>query len=162
MNVVAGDVTVAALVERALADYEADVVFHLADQTIVGTANRSPLSTWDVNDRGTWMVLEACRRLEAPRVVAAASDKAYGPHDKLPYREDFPLRPRFPYDVSKAAADLVARCYWHTYAVPVATTRFGNLYGGGDTHRSRIIPEAVHAALAGRSPIIRSDGTPQT
>lgn len=161
VNVVAGDVTDGALIERALGDYEIDSVFHLAAQTIVGTANRSPLSTWEVNVRGTWTVLEACRRLEVPRVVVAASDKAYGSHDALPYREDFSLEPRFPYDVSKAATDLIARSYWHTYGLPVATTRFSNLYGGGDSNRSRLIPEAVAAALVGRSPVIRSDGTPE-
>jgi CDP-glucose 4,6-dehydratase len=161
VNVVAGDVTDGSLVERALADYEVDDVFHLAAQTIVGAAQRSPLATWEVNVGGTWTVLEACRRLEVGRVVVAASDKAYGPNDELPYREDFPLQPRFPYDVSKAAADLIARSYWHTYGVPVATTRFANLYGGGDTNRSRLIPEVVHAALVGRRPIIRSDGTPE-
>jgi CDP-glucose 4,6-dehydratase len=161
VNVVAGDVTDGALLERALADYEVDSVFHLAAQTLVGTATRSPLTTWEANVRGTWLVLEACRRLEVPRVVVAASDKAYGAHDRLPYREDFALQPRFPYDVSKAATDLVARSYWHTYGVPVATTRFANLYGGGDTNRSRLVPEAVDAALAGRRPVIRSDGTPE-
>jgi CDP-glucose 4,6-dehydratase len=159
VNVVTGDVTDASLVERALGDYEVDTVFHLAAQALVGTAKRSPLSTWQVNVGGTWSVLEACRRLEVARVVVAGSDKAYGAHDVLPYREDFPLRPRFPYDVSKAAADLIARSYWHTYGLPVATTRFANLYGGGDTNRSRLIPEAVDAALAGRRPVIRSDGT---
>jgi CDP-glucose 4,6-dehydratase len=160
-NVVAGDVTDAATVERALGEYEVDTVFHLAAQTIVGTANRSPVPTWEANIRGTWTVLDACRRLEVERVVVAASDKAYGSHDELPYREDFALQPRFPYDVSKAATDMIARSYFHTYGVPTATTRFANLYGGGDTNRSRLVPEAVDAALAGRSPVIRSDGTPE-
>ena len=160
-NVVAGDVTDAATVERALGEYEVDTVFHLAAQTIVGTANRSPVPTWESNIRGTWTVLDACRRLELERVVVAASDKAYGAHDELPYQEDFALQPRFPYDVSKAATDMIARSYFHTYGVPTATTRFANLYGGGDTNRSRLVPEAVDAALAGRSPVIRSDGTPE-
>jgi len=161
VSVVSGDVVDASLIERALGDYEVDSLFHLAAQTIVGAANRSPLSTWETNVRGTWTVLEACRRLEVPRVVVAASDKAYGFPGDLPYREDFALQPRFPYDVSKAAADLIARSYWHTYGLPVATTRCANLYGGGDTNRSRLIPEAVDAALAGRRPVIRSDGTPE-
>ncbi len=138
-----------------------DTVFHLAAQTIVGTANRSPVPTWEANIRGTWTVLDACRRLECERVVVAASDKAYGSHDELPYQEDFALQPRFPYDVSKAATDMIARSYLHTYGVPIATTRFANLYGGGDTNRSRLVPEAVDAALAGRRPVIRSDGTPE-
>ncbi len=94
-------------------------------------------------------------------MVVAASDKAYGQHAELPYREDFALQPRYPYDVSKAATDLIARSYWHTYELPVATTRFANLYGGGDTNRSRLVPEAIDAALAGRRPVIRSDGTPE-
>jgi CDP-glucose 4,6-dehydratase len=161
VNVVTGDITDLSLVDRTIGDYEVDTVFHLAAQTIVGTANRSPLSTWEANVRGTWTVLEACRQRDVARVVVAASDKAYGAHDDLPYRESGPLLPRFPYDTSKAAADLIARSYWHTYGVPVATTRFANLYGGGDSNSSRLVPEAVGAALAGRAPIIRSDGSPE-
>jgi CDP-glucose 4,6-dehydratase len=161
VNVVTGDLVGAGVVERALGEYEVDSVFHLAAQTIVGTANRSPASTWDTNLRGTWTVLEACRLHPVARVVVAASDKAYGQHAELPYREDFALQPRYPYDVSKAATDMIARSYWHTYELPVATTRFANLYGGGDTNRSRLVPEAIDAVLAGRRPVIRSDGTPE-
>ncbi len=161
VNVVTGDLVGAGVVERALGEYEVDSVFHLAAQTIVGTANRSPASTWDTNLRGTWTLLEACRLHPVARVVVAASDKAYGQHAELPYREDFALQPRYPYDVSKAATDLIARSYWHTYELPVATTRFANLYGGGDTNRSRLVPETIDAALAGRRPVIRSDGTPE-
>lgn len=161
VTVVRGDVLDAELIDRALGEYEVDTVFHLAAQTLVGTANRSPVPTFETNIRGTWTVLEACRRMGIPRIVVAASDKAYGPHNELPYREDFALQPRFPYDVSKAAADMIARCYWHSFDVPVAVTRFANLYGGGDLNRSRLIPEAVAAALAGRAPVIRSDGTPE-
>jgi CDP-glucose 4,6-dehydratase len=130
-NVVPGDVCDPAVIERALGEYEVDTVFHLAAQTLVGTANRSPVPTFETNIRGTWTVLEACRRMDVPRVVVAASDKAYGAHDDLPYQEDFALRPRYPYEVSKAATDLIARSYWHTYGLPVAVTRFANLYGGG-------------------------------
>lgn len=161
VNVVTGDATDSSLVERALADYEVDTVFHLAAQTIVGTARRSPLTTWEVNVGGTWTMLEACRHLGVQRVIVAASDKAYGDSDDLPYREDTALQPRYPYETSKAAADLIARSYWPTFGVPVATTRFANVYGGGDVHRSRLIPEVVDAVLAGRRPIIRSDGTPE-
>jgi CDP-glucose 4,6-dehydratase len=160
-EVVPGDVCDSGTVERALADYEVDTVFHLAAQTLVGTANRSPVPTFDTNIRGTWVLLEACRRLEGVRVVVAASDKAYGAHAELPYREDFALQPRFPYDVSKAAADLIARCYFHTYGLPVAVTRFANLYGGGDLNFSRLVPEAAAAAIQGRRPVIRSDGSPE-
>ena len=158
--VVHGDITDPEVLNRVLTEYEVDTVFHLAAQTIVGTANRSPLSTFETNVRGTYLLLEACRTYgEVRRVVVAASDKAYGPHEELPYREDFALLPRYPYDASKAAADLITRSYWHTYGLPVAITRFANLYGGGDSNTSRLIPEAVSAALAGRSPVIRSDGT---
>jgi CDP-glucose 4,6-dehydratase len=115
--------------------------------------------TFDTNIRGTWNVLEACRQHGVTRVVVAASDKAYGVHDRLPYREDFALEPRYPYDVSKAAADLIARSYWHTFGLPVAVTRFANLYGGGDLNLSRLVPEAALAAIEGRPPVIRSDGT---
>jgi CDP-glucose 4,6-dehydratase len=158
---VRGDICDGALLERALAEYEVDTVFHLAAQTIVGVANRAPLATFETNVRGTWLLLEACRRVGVSAVVVAASDKAYGHHDKLPYREDFALAPRYAYEASKAAADLIARSYWHTFGLPVAVTRLANIYGGGDCNRSRLVPEAALAALAGRAPVIRSDGTAQ-
>jgi len=161
VSVVNGDVSDLATVERALGEYEIDTVFHLAAQTLVGTANRSPLSTFETNVRGTWTLLEACRMHGTERVVVAASDKAYGSHKELPYREDSALQASHPYDVSKAAADLIARSYFHTFGMPVAVTRFANLYGGGDLNPSRLVPEAVAAALAGRAPVIRSDGSPE-
>ena len=159
VNVVHGDICDGALIERALAEYEVESVFHLAAQTIVGIANRSPLSTFETNVRGTWMVLEACRSLNVGSVVVAASDKAYGPQEELPYREGYALEPRYPYDASKAAADMIARSYWHTFGLRVAVTRFANLYGGGDLNLSRLVPEAALAAIDGRPPVIRSDGT---
>jgi CDP-glucose 4,6-dehydratase len=161
VDVVSGDVCDPDLVARALNEYEVDSVFHLAAQTLVGTASRDPLSTFETNVRGTWLVLEACRRHGVERVLVASSDKAYGPQAELPYREDQPLAARFPYDVSKASADMIARSYWHTFGLPVAVTRFANLYGGGDVNGSRLIPEAVCAALEGRPPVIRSDGSPE-
>src|SRR3954452_19809526 len=159
--VVHGDITDALIVDRAIGEYEVDAVFHLAAQTIVGTANRSPLSTFESNIRGTWVLLEACREHGVARTVVAASDKAYGPTDQLPYTEEHPLQPLYPYDVSKACTDLIARSYWHTYELPVAVTRFANIYGGGDLNPSRLIPEAVAAVLEGRAPVIRSDGSPE-
>ena len=161
VNVVQGDICDAALIERTLAEYEVQTVFHLAAQTIVGVANRAPQSTFEANIRGTWTVMEACRHVGVQSVVVAASDKAYGDHDTLPYREDHALRPRFPYDVSKAATDMIARSYWHTFGMAVAVTRFANLYGGGDLNFSRLVPESAVAALRGRAPVIRSDGSPQ-
>jgi CDP-glucose 4,6-dehydratase len=161
VNVVYGDVCDPALLERVLGEYEVDTVFHLAAQAIVGVANRGPVSTFETNIRGTWITLEACRRAGIARTIVASSDKAYGAHRELPYRESLPLQPTFPYDVSKAAADMLARSYWHTFGLPVAVTRFANLYGGGDFNFSRLVPEAVVAAIEGRAPVIRSDGTPE-
>lgn len=146
-------------VEAAVAG--CDSVFHLAAQTIVGAARESPLETFEVNVRGAWNVFEACRTHSAERVVFASSDKAYGASPELPYREDFPLRAAHPYDASKAAADIVARSYAHAYGVPLAVTRFANVYGGGDLNFSRLVPETTIAAIDGRPPVIRSDGSPE-
>jgi CDP-glucose 4,6-dehydratase len=156
-----GDLRDTELISRTLSEHRLDTVFHLAAQTIVGTARASPVPTFQTNIEGTWTLLEACREGGVERVVVASSDKAYGPHDDLPYREDAALQPTFPYDVSKAAADLIARSYWHTYELPVAVTRFANLYGGGDLNFSRLVPEAVSAVLDGRRPVLRSDGSPE-
>jgi CDP-glucose 4,6-dehydratase len=161
VDTIHGDICEPGLIERALNEYDVDSVFHLAAQTQVGTANRSPLSTFETNIRGTWLLLEACRQHGPASVIVASSDKAYGRQEQLPYHERQALTPTFPYDVSKAAADLLTRSYWHTYALPVAVTRFANLYGGGDTNRARLVPEAIGAALAGRAPVIRSDGSPE-
>jgi CDP-glucose 4,6-dehydratase len=158
---VEGDLLDAELVRTALSENGVDTVFHLAAQTLVGPAAESPAATFETNVRGTWLVLETCRELGVDRVVVASSDKAYGAHDELPYREDFALRPTAPYEASKAAADLLARSYWPSYGLPVAVTRFANIYGGGDTNFSRLIPEAVSAAVDGRAPVLRSDGSPQ-
>jgi CDP-glucose 4,6-dehydratase len=138
-----------------------DSAFHLAAQTIVGVARQSPLDTLEVNVRGAWNVFEACREHGVSRVVFASSDKAYGSSPELPYREDFPLRAANAYDASKAAADIIARSYAHTYGLPLAVTRFANIYGGGDLNFSRLIPEATIAVLDGRPPVIRSDGSPE-
>lgn len=161
VEVVTGDLTDADLIGRTIAGRGVDAVFHLAAQTIVGRANASPVPTFETNIRGTWTLLEACRESGVRTVLVASSDKAYGPHDDLPYREDASLKPTFPYDVSKAATDLIARSYWHTFALPVAVTRFANLYGGGDLNFSRLIPEAISAVIDGRRPVIRSDGSPE-
>jgi len=138
-----------------------DSVFHLAAQTIVGVARESPLETLEVNVRGAWNVFEACREQGASRVVFASSDKAYGASPELPYREDFPLRAAYPYDASKAAADIIARSYANAYGLPLAVTRFANIYGGGDLNFSRLVPETTIAVLDARPPAIRSDGSPE-
>ena len=158
---VEGDLCDAAELERVLADNGVDTVFHLAAETIVSTVQESPVAGFESNVRGTWTLLQACLDQGVERVVFASSDKAYGAHETLPYREDFPLQPTAPYEASKAAADLIARSYWHSYGLPVAVTRFANIYGGGDLNFSRLIPEAVSAALDGRAPVLRSDGSPE-
>jgi CDP-glucose 4,6-dehydratase len=140
---------------------EFDVVFHLAAQTLVGPAMADPVATFEANVRGTWVLLEACRRADVPAVVVASSDKAYGPSERLPYREDMQLRPASPYEASKAAADAIALSYRPAYGLPVAVTRFANIYGGGDLNFSRLVPEAIAAVLDGRRPQIRSDGSPE-
>jgi len=148
-------------VRAAIEASEFDVVFHLAAQTLVGPAMADPAATFEANVRGTWTLLEACRRADVPAVVVASSDKAYGPSEDLPYRESMQLRPASPYEASKAAADAIALSYRPAYGLPVAVTRFANVYGGGDLNFSRLVPEAVAALLDGRRPQIRSDGSPE-
>jgi CDP-glucose 4,6-dehydratase len=159
VKVVRGDICDRALLERILGEYEIDTIFHLAAQTIVGIANRNPVSTFETNIRGTWTLFEACRR--SPRIrgiVTASSDKAYGDQEQLPYDEDEPLQGRYPYDVSKSCADLLGQSYAITYKLPVAITRCGNFYGGGDLNWNRVVPGTIRSVLRGQQPVIRSDG----
>ncbi len=159
VRVVRGDVRDQALLERTLGEYEIDSVIHLAAQTIVGIANRNPVSTFETNIQGTWSLLEACRR--SPRVkaiVMASSDKAYGECETLPYDETTPLVGRHPYDVSKSCSDLITTSYAKTFGLPVVTTRCGNFYGGGDLNWNRIVPGTIRSILRGERPVVRSDG----
>jgi CDP-glucose 4,6-dehydratase len=161
VSAVEGDLRAEGVTARAIDRHRVDAVFHLAAETIVGVAAASPVETFETNVRGTWLLLDACRRSGVEKVVVASSDKAYGPHPELPYREEVALRPSSPYEASKAAAELIARSYWHSYGLPVAVTRCANIYGGGDTNWSRLIPEVVTAVLDGRAPVLRSDGSPE-
>jgi len=160
VKLIRGDIRDAALMERAVAEYEVATVFHLAAQTTVGVANRSPLATFETNVQGTWNVLEACRRSSlVKQILLASSDKAYGAHEVLPYHEDTtPLQGKHPYDVSKSCADLIAQTYAATYGLPVCVTRCGNLFGGGDLNWNRIVPGTIRSVERGQRPIIRSDG----
>jgi len=161
VQVVRGDLCRQALLERILGEYEVQTVFHLAAQAIVGIANRNPVSTFQTNISGTWMLLEACRRSPCvEQIVVASSDKAYGDGPELPYTEDMPLAGRHPYDVSKSCADLLAQSYATTYRLPVAITRCGNFFGGGDLNFNRIVPGTIRSVLRGQAPVIRSDGGP--
>ncbi|GFP29960.1 GDP-mannose 4,6-dehydratase [Candidatus Hakubella thermalkaliphila] len=160
VRVVRGDVRDQALLERTLGEYEVDTVIHLAAQTIVGIANRNPISTFETNIQGTWVLLEACRRSPSVKqIVIASSDKAYGAQEVLPYDEATSLQGQHPYDVSKSCADLVAQTYAKTYGLPVCITRCGNFYGGGDLNWNRIIPGTIRSVLRGQRPVIRSDGS---
>jgi CDP-glucose 4,6-dehydratase len=159
VTVVEGDVCDRPLLERALGEYEIDTIIHLAAQTIVGIANRNPVSTFETNIGGTWSLLEASRRSPAVKqVVLASSDKAYGDQEKLPYDESSPLQGQHPYDVSKSCADLIAKAYAVSYGLPVAITRCGNFYGGGDLNWNRVVPGTIRSILRGQRPVIRSDG----
>jgi len=155
-----GDVRDQATLERVLGEREIRTVFHLAAQTIVTIANRNPVSTFETNVAGTWALLEACRRSPlVSEIVVASSDKAYGDQEVLPYSEDTPLQGRHPYDASKSCADLVAQSYATTWGLPVTVTRCGNFYGGGDLNFNRVVPGTIRDVLAGRPPVIRSDGS---
>jgi CDP-glucose 4,6-dehydratase len=159
IRVVRGDVREQDTLERALGEYEVTTVLHLAAQTTIGVANRNPVSTLDTNIRGTWALLEACRRSPTvQQIVIASSDKAYGDQDNLPYKEDAPVRGRNPYDVSKSCADLISQMYAKTYELPVTVTRCGNFFGGGDLNWNRLVPGTVRSVLRGERPVIRSDG----
>lgn len=159
VTVVRGDLIDIDVVERILNEYEIDTVFHLGAQTIVQTATRSPLSSFESNIKGTWVLLEACRHVgTVQRIVVASTDKAYGTQKVLPYTEEMPLLAEHPYDVSKACSDMIAHAYYATYRLPVVVTRCGNIYGGGDLNFNRIIPGTIRSFFHNERPVIRSDG----
>jgi len=162
ITVVRGEVENYLLLERILNEYEVDTVFHLAAQPIVGTANRGSLATFETNIKGTWNIMEACRRTHplVKRIIVASSDKAYGTREKLPYTEEAPLRGAHPYDVSKTCADLIASSFFTTYQLPIAITRCGNFYGGGDLNFNRLVCGTIRSVILNKPVVIRSDGTP--
>lgn len=160
IKTVYGSIEDLTVLERTINEYEIDTVFHLAAQTIVGVANREPLATFEANIKGTWNLLDACRRVgDVSRIIIASSDKAYGDQEILPYDENTPLQGEHPYDVSKSCADLIARTYYISYGLPVCITRCGNFYGGGDLNFNRIVPDTIYSALRDKPVTIRSDGT---
>jgi CDP-glucose 4,6-dehydratase len=160
VTVIDGDITDQSLMERVLGEYEVKTVLHLAAQAIVGVANRNPVSTFDSNIRGTWSLLEACRRSPlVEEIVVASSDKAYGDQPLLPYTEDMPLLAKHPYDVSKACTDLIAQSYALDFGLPVTISRCGNFYGPGDLNWNRIVPGVIRSVVRNTTPVIRSDGS---
>jgi len=162
ITIIHGNLIDFSVVERTINEYDIDTCFHLAAQAIVGSANKSPISTFESNIKGTWNLLEACRLNKAvKRIIIASSDKAYGQQDKLPYTEESPLLGFYPYDASKACADILATSYYKTYNLPLAITRNANTYGPADLNFSRIIPDVISSIIKNKQPIIRSDGTPE-
>lgn len=162
INVIHGDLVNYPDCERAINEYDVKFCFHIAAQAIVGPANRSPLSTFESNIKGTWNILEACRVLKTIKgLIVASSDKAYGQQKKLPYTEESPLNGYFSYDASKACAEILARSYFMTYSLPLAITRNANTYGPADINLSRLIPDVITRLIRNEDPIIRSDGTPE-
>ncbi|MFC1804519.1 GDP-mannose 4,6-dehydratase [Candidatus Omnitrophota bacterium] len=161
LRLIKGDIADDSFVKRAFLISKPDFCFHLAAQAIVGRANKSPISTFETNITGTWNILEAIRRFcPKTKIVVASSDKAYGEHKKLPYKENAALLALHPYDASKACTDILTRTYAHTYNLAAAVTRCANIYGPGDLNFSRIIPDTIKSAVFNRNPVIRSDGTP--
>lgn len=159
INIVSGDITDRYILERTISEYEIDTIIHLAAQTIVTTANIDPIPTFETNIKGTWNLLDVCRNNKnVKQIIIASSDKAYGNQNVFPYREDTSLQGRYPYDVSKSCADLISQSYAKTYQTPLAITRCGNFYGGGDLHWNRIVPGTIRSIIKNQNPIIRSDG----
>ncbi len=159
ISVISGSLEDYYVIERALNEYEVEVIFHLGAQAIVPIANNNPFSTFESNVKGTWVLLEACRRnRKVNKILIASSDKAYGEHKILPYTEEMPLIGRNPYDVSKSCADLIAQMYFYHYEIPICVTRCGNLFGGGDLNFNRIVPGTIRSVFYNERPVIRSDG----
>lgn len=156
-----GDIVNFDWVKKIFADYNIDTCFHLAAQAIVGIANQSPIPTLETNIKGTWNILEVTRIIESmKRLIVASSDKCYGEPIKLPITEDHPLLASYPYDASKACADILSRMYSKTYGLSIGVTRCCNIYGGGDLNFSRIVPDTIRSVISNKNPVIRSDGTP--
>lgn len=154
-----GDVSNLKFVNQVVNKYKPQIIFHLAAEAIVGEANKHPIKAFKSNIEGTWNVLETSRDKKFIKaIVIASSDKAYGSHNKLPYTEEAALKGSHPYDTSKSCADLIAYTYFNTYQLPVCVTRCGNIYGEGDFHFSRIVPETIRCAIADKRLMIRSDG----
>ncbi len=159
INIIRGSVTNFSLVSKIIRENKIEYIFHLAAEALVDECLKNPVRGFSSNIKGTWNVLEAARNNNTIKaIVIASSDKAYGSHKELPYKEGAPLRGNHPYDVSKSCADLIAYTYYHTYNLPVCVTRCGNIFGPGDFNFSRIIPDAIRSAIKGRTLIIRSDG----
>ncbi|MFZ5800896.1 MAG: NAD-dependent epimerase/dehydratase family protein [Candidatus Omnitrophota bacterium] len=159
IKMVKGRVENAALIKNILQRERVEFIFHLAAESLVGRCLKNPCAAFSTNIRGTWNILEQSRRYGKIRgIIVASSDKAYGEHLKLPYREEFALKGDHPYDASKSCADLLANTYANTFKLPVCVTRCGNIFGAGDFNFSRLIPDAICCAVSGKTLKIRSNG----
>lgn len=160
-TVVIGDLKDYRRVADVLARHAVTTIFHLGAQPIEGTALLHPLETLQTNILGTVHVLEAARlHGRVTEIVVVSSDKAYGPCDRMPYRETERLQGATPYDVSKSCADLIAQVYANpqVYGMPVTIARCANVFGPGDLNMSRIVPGTIEAIIRRRPLRIRSNG----
>lgn len=129
--------------------YKINICIHLAAQVDVTIAKDKPFETFESNIRGTYNLLEILRKHKYIKsIIVASSDKAYGEYkiSDLPYKETHDLRPLYPYDVSKASGDMIAKSYASDlYQLPVIITRFANIYGPGQLNFTALIPDCILA-----------------
>lgn len=146
-----GDVTDYKFLEKIFNKFKIDTCFHLAAHSLVEGGLGNPLATFSVNIKGTWNILEVCRRSNIRKIIIASTAHVYGDNKKLPYKENYCLMPTRPYETSKVCADLIAQTYANTYGLPVEIPRFVNIYGPGDLNFSRIIPRTIKAVLENKN-----------
>jgi len=159
---VAADVTDREALRDVVTEHRPDTVFHLAAAS-TNAATTTPQQAHAVNVGGTENVLRAALRGAVGRVLVAGTVAAYAPATG-PVDEDAPLlpvAPADPYSATKAQTDTLARAFARRHGLPVAVARLSNVYGSGDRHATRLVPELLAAVRAGRPPAIRSDGTPR-
>lgn len=166
MTSVLGDIRDLAALKAAYGAAEPEIVLHLAAQPIVRTGYEEPVYTYETNVMGTVNVLECVRTASVrPRsVVVITTDKVYENREwPWGYRENEPLDGYDPYSNSKSCAELAVHCYRSSFfqdgGTAVSTARAGNVIGGGDFARDRILPDCVRAACAGRPAVLRNPGS---
>lgn len=149
--------------ENAIIAAKPDFVFHLAAQALVGESYKNPLSTWQTNLMGTLNLLEALRKLDKScSAVIITSDKCYDNVEWIwGYRETDALGGPDPYSASKGAAELAIRSHIKSYfpkasKVRIASARAGNVIGGGDWAKNRIVPDCIKAWSSGKHVELRN------
>jgi len=133
-----------------------DMVFHLGAKSIVSKANTNLIETFNSNIKGTWELLENCRKSGVPRVILASTDKVYG--EGLGRSETDSLDGINPYEASKVCVDKLAQCYAHFYEMDIIITRSANVYGPGDKNMTRLVPNTIELIKSNKSPIIKGNG----